>query len=47
MAAPAAGSDAGHSDDGLRKGILKVRQAVITSLAVITPAAAILFLTMR
>lgn len=44
MAAPAAGSDAGHSDDGLRKGILKVRHAVITSLAVITPAAAILFL---
>lgn len=44
MAAPAAGSGAGHSDDGLRKGVLKVRHAVITSLAVITPAAAILFL---
>src|SRR6266566_7628449 len=32
------------SRPGLRPGILKVRHAVITSLAVITPAAAILFL---
>jgi amino acid transporter len=44
MAGPAVDPGAGHSDDGLRKGILKVRHAVITSLAVITPAAAILFL---
>jgi len=32
------------SQSGLRPGVLKVRHAVITSLAVITPAAAILFL---
>ena len=36
MADPAAGT--------LRTGVLQVRHAVITSLAVITPAAAILFL---
>ena len=30
--------------EGLRSGVLKVRHAVITSLAVITPAGAILFL---
>src|SRR6266704_3293305 len=39
MAVPAAGAT-----PGLRPGVLKVRHAVITSLAVITPAAAILFL---
>src|SRR5712691_4156789 len=39
MAVPAAGAT-----PGLRTGVLKVRHAVITSLAVITPAAAILFL---
>ncbi len=44
MAAPAADSGARHPDEGLRSGVLKVRHAVITSLAVITPAAAILFL---
>jgi len=50
MAAQAADSgerrpDGGlRSDEGLRPGVLKVRHAVITSLAVITPAAAILFL---
>jgi amino acid transporter len=43
MTAPAADS-AQHPDGGLRPGVLKVRHAVITSLAVITPAAAILFL---
>lgn len=32
------------NEPGLRPGVLKVRHAVITSLAVITPAAAILFL---
>ena len=32
------------SQPGLRPAVLKVRHAVITSLAVITPAAAILFL---
>lgn len=44
MAAPAADTGARQSDEGLRTGVLKVRHAVITSLAVITPAAAILFL---
>jgi amino acid transporter len=44
MAAPAADTGARQSDEGLRAGVLKVRHAVITSLAVITPAAAILFL---
>jgi amino acid transporter len=42
MTAPAAEPSA--QDEGLRRGVLKVRHAVITSLAVITPAAAILFL---
>jgi amino acid transporter len=44
MTAPAADPGARHPDGGLRPGVLKVRHAVITSLAVITPAAAILFL---
>ena len=44
MTAPAADSSAQLSGEGLRPGVLKVRHAVITSLAVITPAAAILFL---
>ena len=44
MVAPAADTGARQSDEGLRTGVLKVRHAVITSLAVITPAAAILFL---
>jgi amino acid transporter len=44
MAAPAADTGARQADEGLRTGVLKVRHAVITSLAVITPAAAILFL---
>src|SRR5215471_15673906 len=44
MTAPAAGPSAQPSQAGLRPGVLKVRHAVITSLAVITPAAAILFL---
>jgi len=44
MTAPAADSGAQLSGEGLRPGVLKVRHAVITSLAVITPAAAILFL---
>jgi amino acid transporter len=44
MTAPAADPGARHSGEGLRPGVLKVRHAVITSLAVITPAAAILFL---
>src|SRR5215831_12743971 len=44
MAAPAADSGARQLAEGLRPGVLKVRHAVITSLAVITPAAAILFL---
>jgi len=44
MAAQAADTGARQSDEGLRTGVLKVRHAVITSLAVITPAAAILFL---
>jgi amino acid transporter len=44
MSAPAAESSAQHPSEGLRPGVLKVRHAVITSLAVITPAAAILFL---
>ena len=44
MTAPAADSSAQPSQAGLRPGVLKVRHAVITSLAVITPAAAILFL---
>lgn len=44
MAAPAAHTGARQGDEGLRTGVLKVRHAVITSLAVITPAAAILFL---
>jgi len=37
-------ADASQPAGGLRAGVLKVRHAVITSLAVITPAAAILFL---
>src|SRR5262249_57705452 len=37
-------SAASGTGPGLRTGVLKVRHAVITSLAVITPAAAILFL---
>jgi hypothetical protein len=44
MTAPAADSSARQRSTGLRPGVLKVRHAVITSLAVITPAAAILFL---
>jgi amino acid transporter len=44
MTAPAADSSARQPSTGLRPGVLKVRHAVITSLAVITPAAAILFL---
>jgi amino acid transporter len=44
MTAPAAESAAPQPGEGLRPGVLKVRHAVITSLAVITPAAAILFL---
>jgi amino acid transporter len=44
MTAPAAQPGADHPNQGLRPGVLKVRHAVITSLAVITPAAAILFL---
>jgi amino acid transporter len=44
MTAPAADASAQQPDEGLRPGVLKVRHAVITSLAVITPAAAILFL---
>jgi len=44
MTAPAADPGAPRPDAGLRPGVLKVRHAVITSLAVITPAAAILFL---
>jgi len=44
MTAPGADAGARQPDGGLRPGILKVRHAVITSLAVITPAAAILFL---
>jgi amino acid transporter len=44
MTAPAADPGAQPADTGLRPGVLKVRHAVITSLAVITPAAAILFL---
>src|SRR5262250_1137108 len=44
MTAPAADSGTQDRDAGLRPGVLKVRHAVITSLAVITPAAAILFL---
>jgi len=44
MTAPAADSSAQRPAAGLRPGVLKVRHAVITSLAVITPAAAILFL---
>jgi amino acid transporter len=44
MTAPAADPSAQPSPAGLRPGVLKVRHAVITSLAVITPAAAILFL---
>jgi amino acid transporter len=44
MVAPAADAEARQSDQGLRTGVLRVRHAVITSLAVITPAAAILFL---
>src|SRR5499427_6415943 len=44
MAAPAADTGARQADEGLRTGVLKVRHAVITPLAVITPAGAILFL---
>ncbi|MBO0814549.1 MAG: APC family permease [Actinobacteria bacterium] len=44
MTAPVADSSALQPDGGLRPGVLKVRHAVITALAVITPAAAILFL---
>jgi amino acid transporter len=44
MTAPAADPSAQRPAAGLRPGVLKVRHAVITSLAVITPAAAILFL---
>jgi amino acid transporter len=44
MTAVAAQPGAHHTDQGPRTGVLKVRHAVITSLAVITPAAAILFL---
>jgi amino acid transporter len=45
MTAPAADRPGVRQPDaGLRGGVLKVRHAVITSLAVITPAAAILFL---
>jgi amino acid transporter len=44
MTAPATDSGARRPDGGLRPGVLRVRHAVITSLAVITPAAAILFL---
>ncbi|MDR2983955.1 MAG: APC family permease [Nocardiopsaceae bacterium] len=44
MAASAADTGARQSEEGLRTGVLKVRHAVIPSLAVITPAAAILFL---
>ena len=44
MTAPAADAGAQPPQAGLRPGVLKVRHAVITSLAVITPAAAILFL---
>jgi amino acid transporter len=43
MTAPASGAT-GRQPGGLRHGVLKVRHAVITSLAVITPAGAILFL---
>jgi amino acid transporter len=44
MTAPVADASARQPDEGLRGGTLKVRHAVITSLAVITPAGAILFL---
>src|SRR5215471_6248567 len=44
MTAPAADSSARQPGEGLRPGVLKVRHAVITSLAVITPAATIPFL---
>lgn len=44
MSASAVEGTPGHPDTGLRAGVLKVRHAVITSLAVITPAGAILFL---
>ena len=43
MTAPAADASAQRPREGLRP-VLKTRHAVITSLAVITPAAAILFL---
>ena len=44
MTAPAPDSSEMASGGALRPGVLKVRHAVITALAVITPAAAILFL---
>jgi amino acid transporter len=44
MTAPTSGVTGRPPDEGLRTGVLKVRHAVITSLAVITPAGAILFL---
>lgn len=44
MTAPASDSSEPAPGGALRPGVLKVRHAVITALAVITPAAAILFL---
>src|SRR5215831_19741068 len=44
MTAPAADASTRQPDEGLRSGVLKTRHAVITALAVITPAGAILFL---
>jgi amino acid transporter len=44
MTAPASGATGRQPGEGLRPGVLKIRHAVITSLAVITPAGAILFL---
>src|SRR5215469_2901832 len=44
MTAPTPDVGRRQRDEGLRTGVLKVRHAVITSLAVITPAGAILFL---
>jgi len=44
MTAPMSDASGREPDQGLRAGVLKVRHAVITALAVITPAGAILFL---
>lgn len=44
MTAPTSDASGRQADAGLRAGVLKVRHAVITALAVITPAGAILFL---